>query len=111
MSDEKTLGEIYGSWLIAAKELFKESRAATIKEAVQAMKDANYDKEQARQLLKERGQWETPETRKAKIVERIADREEYKRGLRNAIEATIEQWIARADREIARLKEELNNLG
>jgi DNA-binding transcriptional MerR regulator len=66
--------------------------------------DADFDIEEARRLLKERGQ-ETPETREVRLAEYIEGLEEHKRFLREQ----FEEQMAGLDRSIAEAKKKLTS--
>ena len=110
MSDDTTISEAFGlgntgDKIAAMRRLSKESRAS-ISEAKDALIETGFDMEAARRLLKRRGLWETPQIRRAKLVGWIEGLEEYKRLRR----AQFEQDMARVDRQIEDMKEELASL-
>jgi translation elongation factor EF-Ts len=82
----------------------RDENGASLKDAKAALKDADFDIEEARRLLKERGQ-ETPETREVRLAEYIEGLEEYKRSLQEQ----FEEQIAELDRSIEEAKKKLTS--
>jgi hypothetical protein len=81
---------------------------ASLQDARAALKDADFDVEVALQLLKDRGQWETPESRKVQIAEHIEFLEEHKQSLRERFEedlAFVDQMIRRARKTLQTIQE------
>ena len=107
MTKGKTVSEIFGTGnpMQAIKRLRDESGASP-KDAQVALKDANFNVDEARRLLKERGQCETPENLKVQIIQEINDLEEHKRFLRER----FEEDIAFADRSIIRARKKLRSI-
>jgi chromosome segregation ATPase len=110
VSDSRTVSEIFGlgdlrGRIRTIRQLCRESGALMV-EARDALAATAFDIDEARQLLKERGQWETLETRQAELTEHIDDLEYHKRDLAK----WFEEGIADADQQIAKLGEELSNL-
>jgi DNA-binding transcriptional MerR regulator len=107
MTEGKTLAEIFGlgSPIKAIKQLRDES-GASLQDARAALKDADFDVELALQLLKDRGQWETPESRKVQIAQHLEFLEEHKQSLRER----FEEEMAFADREIGRARKTLQTI-
>jgi DNA-binding transcriptional MerR regulator len=107
MTEGKTLAEIFGlgSPIKAIKQLMDES-GASLRDARAALEDADFDVEVAVQLLKDRGQWETPESRKVQIAEHIEFLEEHKQSLRER----FEEDMAFADRMIRRARKTLQSI-
>ena len=110
MSDDTTISEAFGlgntgDKIAAMRRLSKESRAS-ISEAKDALIETGFDMEAARRLLKRRGLWETPQTRRAKLVGWLEEAEGMKRDLR----ARYDREVARVDRHVADMKEELASL-
>ena len=111
MSNDTTISEAFGlgntgDKIAAILRLSEESRAST-DDAKDALEETGFEMEAARRLLKRRGLWETPQTRRAKLVRWIEEAEEMKRDLR----ARHEQDVARVDEHVADMKEELASLG
>ena len=112
MGHDTTISEAFGlgnmrDKLAAMRRLSKESRASIL-EAKDALEETGFEMEAARRLLKRRGLWEkTPQTPRAKLVSRIEAAEGYKRFRR----AQFDQDMARVDRQIEDMKEELASLG
>jgi DNA-binding transcriptional MerR regulator len=107
MTERKPLTEIFGlgNPIRAIKQLRDES-GASLRDAQAALKDAAFDLEEARRLLKERGQSETPESRKVQITQEIKDLEEHKRFLRER----FEEEMAFMDRSIMRARKKLQSI-
>ena len=110
MDHDTTISEAFGLGnmgdKLAAMRRLRDESGASILEAKDALIETGFDMEAARRLLKRRGLWETPQTRRAKLVRWIEDAEEYKRISR----AQFEQDMARVDRQIEDMKEELASL-
>jgi DNA-binding transcriptional MerR regulator len=109
MTEGKTLAEIFGlgSPIKAIKQLMDES-GASLQDARAALKDADFDVEVALQLLKDRGQWETPESRKVQIAQHIQFLEEHKQSLRERCEEDIafaDQLIRKARKTLQTIQE------
>jgi hypothetical protein len=102
MSEDKTVSEIFGLGNPMAIKRLKDESGASLKDTQVALKDANFDIEEARRLLKERGQ-ETPKTREVRITEYIETLEEHKRFIRER----HEEEMADLDRSIAKAKKKL----
>src|SRR5215208_6741533 len=107
MTDGKTVSEILGFGnRIGAIRRLKDESGASLQDTKAALEDADFDVEVALQLLKDRGQWETPESRKVQIAEHIEFLEEHKQFLRER----FEEEIAFADREIGRARKTLQTI-
>ena len=102
MTEGKTVSEIFGLGNPMAIKRLKDESGASLKDAQVALKDANFDIEEARRLLKERGQ-ETPKTREVWLTEHIEGLEEHKRFIREQ----YEKDMADVDRSIAKAKKKL----
>jgi DNA-binding transcriptional MerR regulator len=86
MTEDKTMSEIAGIGNpIQALKRLRDENGASLKDAKAALEDADFDIEEARRLLRERGQ-ETPKTREVRITEHIEYLEEHKRFLRQQFE-------------------------
>jgi translation elongation factor EF-Ts len=110
MSDGRTVSEIFGHgdiWdRMKAMQQLSEESGASLDHVKDAFIEAHHDMNETRCLLRERGLWETPEARKAKLIKWIEEAKEAKRWWLEQ----YEQQMAQADRCIAELKEELRNL-
>jgi translation elongation factor EF-Ts len=109
MTQGRTLAEIFGlgSRIKAIKQLRDES-GASVHDAQAALKDADFDVEVALQLLKDRGQWKTPESRKVQIAQHIQFLEEHKQSLRERCEEDIafaDQLIRKARKTLQTIQE------
>ena len=110
MTEGKTLAEIFGLGdpIKAIRQLMDES-GASMQDARAALKDADFDVEVALQLLKDRGQWETPESRKVQIAQHIEFLEEHKQSLPEGFEeemAVTDKMIRRARKTLQTIEEQ-----
>jgi DNA-binding transcriptional MerR regulator len=102
--DNRTLGEIFGAKTMKMKRLRNETRA-TMTEVKAALEDADFDIEEARELLRQRDQIEMPEKRRVQRVKMIEDLKKSKPEWRQACEKWCRKWVAELDERIAKLEE------
>jgi hypothetical protein len=109
MTEGKTVSEIlgFGNRIEAIRRL-KDESGASLQDTKAALEDADFDVEVALQLLKDRGQWETPESRKVQIVQHIEFLEEHKQTLPERFEeemAVTDLMIRRARKTLQTIQE------
>jgi chromosome segregation ATPase len=103
--DNRPLGETFGGNLLPTKRL-RDATGAGWAEVKAAMKDADYDVEEARELLRQRDQIETPEKRRAQRAKQIEELKRSKPEWRQACEKWCRKMMAELDERIAKLEEE-----
>jgi hypothetical protein len=103
--DNRTLGEIYAPKLMKMKRLRNETKAS-MAEVKAALENADLDMEEARDLLRQRDQIETPEKRRAQRAKRIEELKKSKPEWRQACEEFSRRMMAELDERIAELEEE-----
>ncbi len=104
-NDNRTLGDIFGGKAVTIKRLADETRA-TLTDAKTALEDANYNVEEARELLRQRDQIETPEKRRRERAKKIEELTKSKPSWRRSCEEFCRKKMAELDEQIARLEEE-----